>query len=46
MKQNSITYNTNPCAASGFLGTSAGGEASLGASSVTAGTATVEMGIS
>ena len=37
MKQNCITYSINPCAASGFLETSAGGVAMLGSSSVTAG---------
>jgi hypothetical protein len=46
MKQNCITYSINPCAASGFLETSAGGVAVLGSSSVTAGTVTVDMGTS
>nr|ACN31113.1 unknown [Zea mays] len=46
MKQNCITYSINPCAASGFLETSAAGVAVLGSSSVTAGTVTVEMGTS
>jgi hypothetical protein len=41
-----INYGVNLCSVSGFLGTSAGGEALLGSSSVPTGILAVEMGIS